>query len=367
VSTWSESELAELLHWEPPAGVLSIYLGLDPADRGEAWRIELRNGLDAAIEGAVDARQRRMLEATADRVGERLAEDAARGEGRARIAFVEVSPKHGRELWRTLQLAPRRTEVVHAARPYLRPLLAMLDEGAARGAAVLSAERVRLLEWSLGRVEELEDWGLELFSLDWRERKAQRVSHPTRAQWTASSGRDQFAQRLDANRGRFLREVGRLVAARARDRRWRELVAIGDAELCPHFADGLGNATELHRVDGDLIAAPTGEILERLDHEVERLNRARELALLERALAAAHAEGLHGALGARQTLQALEQGRVAHLLIDAERDQPGDGGLPLAERMIGMALETGAEVTPVEGTAAERLNRHDGVAALLRY
>jgi hypothetical protein len=379
VEPWGESELAELVRWQPPAGVLSIYLEIDPADRGEGWRIELRNGLAAAIERAEEARLRRALEAAAERVAERLGEGGPRGEGRARVGFVEVAPKPGHEIWRVLHLAPRRTEIRHAQRPYLRPLLEILDDGAPRGVAVLSAERVRLLEWSLGRIEELEDWDLELLSLDWRERKAQRVSHPARAQWTAASGRDQFAQRLDANRQRFLRHVGELVGERAGRRPWRELLAIGGAEACRHFADGLGKTVELQRLEGDLIAERPAQIKARVEEVLEDLNRSREMAMVERALAAAHADGAKGALGPQETLEALAQGRVAHLLIDAVRDYEGapleeglayasDGEqLPLAERLIELALSTSAAITPVEGEAAERLGEHGGVAALLRY
>jgi hypothetical protein len=377
--SWSASELAELIRWQPQAGVLSIYLEVDPADRGEGWRIELRNGLAEAIEQAEEAPLRRALQVTAERMAGRLGEEGYRGEGRARVGFVEVAPKPGHEIWRILHLAPRRTEIRHAERPYLRPLLEILDDGAPRGVAVLSAERIRLLQWSLGLIEELEDWGIELFSLDWRERKAQRVSDPARAQWTAASGRDQFAQRLDANRERFLRHVGELVGGRAGRRPWRELLAIGGAEVCRHFADGLGEAVELHRVEGDLIAERPGQIKARVEEALEVLNRSRELALVERALAAAHAEAANGALGPQETLEALAQGRVAHLLIDTARDYEGaplelglayeasDEQLPLAERMIELALNTSAAVTPVEGAAAERLGEHGGVAALLRY
>jgi hypothetical protein len=35
--------------------------------------------------------------------------------------------------------------------------------------------------------------------------------------------------------------------------------------------------------------------------------------------------------------------------------------------MIERALDTGAQVTPVEGLAAQSLGEHDGAAALLRY
>src|SRR4051794_11684615 len=45
-------DIQELLSFAPPLGVLSVYVDLDPGDRGEAWRIELRNGLAEARDSA---------------------------------------------------------------------------------------------------------------------------------------------------------------------------------------------------------------------------------------------------------------------------------------------------------------------------
>jgi hypothetical protein len=68
---------------------------------------------------------------------------------------------------------------------------------------------------------------------------------------------------------------------------------------------------------------------------------------------------------------------VRHLILDADGDfaeapvgpspDADDSGDPVAERMIGLALSTSAEVTPLAGEAASGLSRHDGVAAMLRY
>jgi peptide subunit release factor 1 (eRF1) len=89
-------------------------------------------------------------------------------------------------------------------------------------------------------------------------------------------------------------------------------------------------------------------------------------------------------------LDALAEGRVHTLLLDAARElegsATGDGRLypagvvppgvspdelrtepHLAERMAERALETGATLVAVTGAAAETLAEHDGVAAILRW
>lgn len=369
--------MAALLRWRPPHGVISVYLDIDPADRGEGWRTELRNGIRSLADGQADGdRETRLaLAATGKRIVARFPAERPHAGGRTQIGFVEVSPKEGREAWYSVQLRIPGTEIVHHRFPFVRPLLALLDDGAPLGVVAVSAERVRLLHWSLGQAEEVERWGLELFSLDWRERKAQRTSDPAAFQGAKAAGRDQFGQRLDANRERFLHETGRLTAAAASDRGWRQVIGFGDERHVRAFEGGFG--PELRHVENaNLIAVPIAEIEQRVEKALEPLNRTRERTLVDRVKNAAHA-GDRGALGIQETLQSLAEGRVAHLLFDAqgrprteeaETSVPGeDGDLPLEERMIELAVASGAAITPLEGEAAEALAESEGVAALLRY
>jgi stalled ribosome rescue protein Dom34 len=116
----------------------------------------------------------------------------------------------------------------------------------------------------------------------------------------------------------------------------------------------------------------------------------RELKLVEQARDAALSSGGTGALGLRDTLDALTQARVSHLILEDGRNWPGqhsqDGAIlvgsdaPLgldtsdmvadqnmSERMIERALGTDAKVTLVQGPAIEVLAEYEGVAAILRW
>jgi hypothetical protein len=89
----------ELSEWRPPLGVLSVYLGFDPADRGAAWRTELRNGLDAVLESQREAEHDRRvaLRETAKRLVERFEDGELRPPPRGEAGFVEVAEKGGAE------------------------------------------------------------------------------------------------------------------------------------------------------------------------------------------------------------------------------------------------------------------------------
>src|ERR671933_581267 len=63
----------ELSEWEPQGGVVSIYFEIDPGDRGEGWRIALREELD------------NMAEAVAERVLRRYPEGRPHPSGRTQI------------------------------------------------------------------------------------------------------------------------------------------------------------------------------------------------------------------------------------------------------------------------------------------
>jgi Bacterial archaeo-eukaryotic release factor family 10 len=368
--------LRQLSEWRPPGGVLSVYVDTDPADRGRGWWIALRDRLRGLARDVGPHEERRGFEAAAGRVLERFPEDGPPPRGRGHAGFVEVAARPA-EIWRSMQTPPRRLEVVHSPRAYLRPLIELFDEGPYVGVALVSAERVRLLEWSMGAIRELEDWELVLWSRDWRERKAER-SRSGQHEGASASGRDQFGQRLDANRRRFLREVGGTIGEELEGRGWRHLIAFGAEQHVEAMASGLAaQARRLHAVPHDLISAPDSDVAARVGTVVQELNRRRELAIV-RDLAEAIGRGAGAALGPAEVLETLAQGRVRHLIFDADRDYAGepleaeaagDGEdeLPAAERMIELAVATSAEITALEGEPATALAKHDGVAALLRY
>jgi hypothetical protein len=309
---------------------------------------------------------------------ERFPENGAPPEGRGHVGFVELSEKRPRSVWRSMQMGPRRTEALSAPRPYVRPLVELFAEGPHVGVVLVSAERVRLLEWSLGAIRELQNWEITLFSRDWRERKAER-SIPGPRSWTSASGRDQFGQRLDANRQRFLTEVGTLVGEEHTRRGWRHIIAFGIEEHPRELAAGMtAGADRVHVVRHDLVSAPDGQVAERVAAEVRKLNTGEALAVVSAVEEAIGAEP-GTALGPQETLQALAEGRAHHLVFDAHRDyddplleaalryDDGGDGLPVGERMVELAVSTKAEITPVYEEPAAKLEPHDGVAALLRY
>jgi hypothetical protein len=331
-----------LSEWRPPLGVLSVYLGFDPADRGGAWRTELRNGLDSILEAQREAEHqcRVALRATAKRLAERFEDGDLRPPPRGEIGFVEVAEKEGAEHWFGAGTAPAAEAcVAFAAEPVVAPLVELRGHGTARAIALVSAERVRLLSCVEGTLEELEDWELSI-----------------------DSPEDQFDERLEHNRHRFLGECGGLVANRVVAEGFGEAIAFGPLRDFESFESGFNFPRVEVTLGGDvdLISAPKAKVGEAAAEAVGRLKEEREQALAERTMAEVKG-GSRGAAGSQEVGETLTEGRVDHLVLDAAID----GGA--AERLVRGALSSGAHVTVVRGEAAALLAEAQGVAAILRY
>jgi len=356
----------ELLAWRPEFGVLTVCVCVDPADRGEGWLVALRNELNAAVESGDDGHDRgRSLRTTAQRILDRF--EGELPSGLVQIGFCEVSDhREARDRWAAAQMEGFKTTASWADRARLTRLLKLVDEGAAVGAVAISSERVHLYEWKLGALELIHDWEAEMYIDDWRERKAGKPANLASTQGAASSGRDQYDQRLEHNRARFLGEIGGLADDEAQSRGWRRLIAFGDPEHFRELSAGIrhGTGTEL-AAEVDVISEERGKLLGRVNAAVAAGNLRREISLLERAVDGAKTPGGHGALGLTDVQRSLNEGRVERLIYDAYTQAPD---LAEAEdEVVERAIRTSARITPVEGDAAERVREHGGVAAILRY
>ncbi|OJU84214.1 MAG: hypothetical protein BGO11_10900 [Solirubrobacterales bacterium 70-9] len=349
-----------LSDWQPPLGVVSVYLAFDPADRGGAWRTELRNGLDQLLEAAKDAdHERRLaLRAVARRITERFEDGDHRPPPRGAAGFVEVAEKAGEELWWGTGAAPQAGACVELGEtPSLAPLVDLACRGEQRGIAIVSLERVRLLLFAEGELSELEDWELEITSLDWRERKA-RTDGTGHA---GPSGKDEYGDRLDHNRHKFLGEAGALVGKALAERGIGRALAFGPTVDLESFEAGV-NAPALKLSRGgetDLISTPIGKLHETVAAAVENADAERESRIVATTLEESRG-GSRGATGLQDVGEAVAEGRVERLVMDA-----GLGGP--AESLVRGALAASAKITVVHGAAAEALAPAEGAAAILRY
>lgn len=371
--------LEQLVAWRPKYGVISAYFDIDRGDRGDAWRVQLKDGLGELSEPD-DHEGKLAVRETVARVLERFGPDNDSPPGRAQVGFVEVAREQGKDDWSSFQISSRETVVKHGPRPLLRPLIGLINRGRAHPVLAISAERVRGWLWDKGQLEPESAWDAELSIYPGRERKAPAMADPARGHGTSSSGHDQFGQRLEENRKRFLEDFAHALNEDGRVR-GSQVIAIGEAPYLDEFIAGLPSTVEARKLEGpDVINEPELAIAERVGPEIERALDEREADLVRTIIDTAMTSGGRGAAGVNETSEALVEGRVEHLVLafDGEisrddlsppaRESLEDGDqLDAAELMIELALRTSADVTPVTGDAGEALREHGGAAALLRY
>lgn len=342
----SLDDVRKLSQWSPPFGVVSIYLSFDPGSRGGGWRTALRSGVDRALETGEGAGHERKLAVreTARRLLERFETRDVRPLPRAEAGFVEVSRNGGLERWWDTGVEPATSGVLLAERPALVQLVDLCRRGRSYGVALVSAERVRLLAFNAGELADVDGWELTIPALAWGEREA-----------------DQYEERLEHNRRRFLGECGRLAARRLGDRGLDEVIAFGPVPYTDSFRAGLGSGPATVEIGGeaDLISAPAAKLLEAFSAAAGELATKRDRHVVERALEEA-VGGSRGAVGLQETSAALDEGRVENLVLSAAI---GDAG----EALVRGAFAVRAEVTIVHDGVAELLAPTEGVAALLRY
>jgi hypothetical protein len=374
--------LRDLIRDEDPLGVVSIYVNMpaDGADRRA--EIVLKNQL-ADFERRVDSqgslRRGEALRSAIERVTptiERLLDPRTSGRGGA--AFSPLSTSDVSFLTAPMPLPSR---VVLDSRPFIQPLLELLDEGRPAGVVLVSAHAAELLDWRFGDLRPLTRVTRE-FADDGRERPLVTNSAGARP---VTAARDQRSRREHVQQMRWMEQVAAEVFHLADEQDWGRIVISGDERLTRPLVDAL--PTRLRDValldprhlqsDHPALAMDIAERLrqDRADRNVDLSRRVRAAAL----------GAQRGALGLSEVVAALNEGRVEEVIYDSARRYTGgigpDGSLfadgerlglgteepRLLERIVERALDTGARVTPLDGPAASRLADADGIAALLRW
>jgi hypothetical protein len=377
--------LRDLVRNEDPLGVVSIYVDMpaDGADRRA--EIVLKNQL-ADLERRVDSqgslRRGEALRSAIERVMptiERLLDPRTSGRGGA--AFSPLSTSEVTFLTAPMPLPSR---VVLDSRPFIQPLLELLDEGRPAGVVLVSARAAELLDWRFGALRRLARLTCE-FVDDAREHPRRLVTNSARAR-QVTPARDRRSRRERDRQMRWTERVAAEVFRLADEQGWERILINGDERLTTPLLEALPerlrgvvllDPRHLHESDHQVLAMAVAERL--------RQDRAGRNADLSRRVRAAALGGQRGALGLSEVVAALNEGRVEQVIYDSARRYTGaigpDGSLVaegeqlglgkeeprLLERIVDRALQTGARVTPLDGSAAGRLADADGIAALLRW
>jgi protein required for attachment to host cells len=363
---------------------VSLYLQTDarrPANAAPtpAWLVAARNGLRDVTAQLEDGEDREAKLRWRERRGEIEAALEAlppAGRGRSLVWFTDVDgvldERH------VLQVAVRDSHVAFGDQPVIAPLIDVLDHSRPVGVVLVSGERVRLLHWAHGEIDEAGEEVFDLGGDGWKPYRGPSSATPGRGR-SGTTHVEQVQARMEEHRDRFFAAAAEATAQRLQELGWERVVIAAERPMASRFRHALPEAVAA-RVVAELplnaVDAHETDIADRLEPAVEELHRRDALAAAE-ALAA---DPPHAAVGPAAVLAALAQRQVEHLVLDpyhrpAAAPLPavaeavlGSGGMQrLPERAVEAAIAADARVTTLEAGASPALQAADGMLAGLRW
>jgi peptide chain release factor subunit 1 len=372
----SESEIETLTAFHSDTfPVVSLYLDVRPAERqGDKLRAKLKALMEDAerqLQNAPEARQR-ALRHELERLQQWFQFEYDQT-GRGLALFASSEPG----LWRVFRLpAPVRDQIIVAERPYLRPLLTLMDEYERYLVVLVDKQTARLFVVYMGEIQEYDEFDDEL------------VPHPKAGGWSA----EKYQRHHDMH---VLWHVKH--AVEAAEQLWRrehcDWLLVGGtpeplAELRAHLPKALNE-----RMAGELalsLKATPDQVLTQV-RQLENANEGRiETERVEALITAALGNG-PGVLGLDDTLGALVEGNVMTLVVEEDFHQPGwecpncqflsavahsrcplcgmplDARVDIVERAVERAFEQHATIEIVRSPVGAKLAAYGHIGALLRF
>ena len=274
-----------------PGPVLSVYLSVNariPENQGQAYKVRLKDALREMEE---------LPEEISGRVWESV-EGAVRQHARTLVFFAAEDG-----LFERYDLQLDLPEAYRFGEPYLAPLVLALDEHESYGVALVDAEEFRFFVSAPMNDSGRGSGGAS--SGYFREVAVSPESPGPR------SGMDQedLSRRTEENRHKFYNQLGELTQRLVNQDNVKNLIIAGPKERASDYRSRLPEPVKEKVVAEEAVAAnaPENEILEQFEEIQQKAERAREDKLIEQIRE-------NGVRGTKDTVEALQEGRVYHLI-----------------------------------------------------
>jgi len=378
-------QLDRLARFEPvPYPVISLYLNTQPDQHGrDRFHSFVRKEFKARAETyAPGSPERAALDSDLERISHYLDNDlkpSANG-----VAIFACSAG---ELFEAVQLdAPLSDNWMFIGdQPHLYPLARLVSQYPRFGVVVADTNRARILVVAAGGVERTESI------------EGVKTRRTTQGGWSQA----RYQRHISNYHLQHVKEVIEALDGIVQQEGLTQILLAGDPVVTPIFREQLPKHLAEKLVDELTLPtdAPAHDIVRASVEPLQRLNEQSDRERVDAALGAYRSGGL-GVVGPDETLLALTNGQVDELLISAslrslsdlqgtraaqmaiandagladpvvdvtaagEPEQASMGTVRLADELVTKARQTGATITFIEDPSL--LERHGGVAALLRY
>ncbi|NPA90328.1 MAG: hypothetical protein GXO55_02570 [Chloroflexi bacterium] len=362
----------------PSRGILSAYLDISPEEVATGQvRLKLKNMAREWLENITDKQERRAFEEEVGRVENYLRYEI-REPGRTLVIFSSKPA----DLWRVFHVPVRiRTRLVWDERPYLRPLLTVMDEYERYGVVLVSREESRFFLFYMGEIAE---YSFSLYDYVPNRHK--------RGGWSQA----RFQRHVDDHALHHFKSTAEIAARLAERDNWQRVVLMGTYENVAQVKEYLPKAIR-ERVAGEIPAGIHDSVnvirdkVLALEQEIERQIEAQRV----EAVITAAEKGQNGVLGYADVLLAVQEGRVDVLIVPEGLEHPGwecercggliadilakppdacpycGGPLKVVEDVVDLAMQkvlsTGGTVEVLRGPIRAQFEKEGIIGALLRY
>lgn len=378
-------KLRNLVDRKAGGQVLSVFSRTDPRDPENSsdtpgWSISLKNGIREAIETVGSDHGARQAARKLGAEAERRLQTASAAE-RGRSVGLFLSADGSIDDLHTFQIPVRQSYCTFDSGPVVWPMVDVIDRGQRTGIVVMSSDHIRLLEWFDGTAHDIEASTYDLELGDWKQYRGAARANPTRGQQSVVNT-EAFRDRLQVWRNRFARASAASIAEAAEELDFERIIVAADGELGPEFEAAVPERLRgrlIGVVPVNLIELTAAEIAEHLDRNLRDDWRRSVTEAADLALTRVRAAD-RGAGGPDETILALGEGRVSHLIFDPYLETRPDilsdgarqaienaGEASIQEALVELALRTDARVSSASVDEVPALAEADGVLALLRY
>ena len=383
MSYFSREELMELHEFSSQQGVLSIYLNIPSKGRGRERKVktELNSGLNELYKKYPEDKNLSFL---IEKAKETFSLIPLQELKRSIVLFLSKTPEFK---WQRSFQVPLITKFVWQKKPFLRPLVGLLDKNPDTGISLITSEKIKFLTWRQGFINEELIEEIIIDKESWRRYAGPAPSISAMSQQT-STHIDQFRHRVNEQVDKFLRGIASKIPDYAKKYKWKYLILSGENTYIETLKRALGPSWEkkiIGTLDQILIKKPLIEIADAVTDLIYKWKQEIEekeiKSLINNALS-----GRRACLGVTECINSLFEQRVAHLYFCYDLELKGyqrpDGYYVLnppedttnlkeepylIEKMIDLALENGVNITPVEGAPAKELAKYGGAGAFLHY
>lgn len=372
---------------EPHAGpVLSLYLDVDPANPDNTQKAYVLRAAAAMREADLDKQ-------FIARVTAKLEQEFVITKGRSLVIFASEDPEG---LFNDYYLQTRLpllslTDGAMATwgRPFIAPLLYVLDQKQRCAVIYVDADRVRVFEAFLGQIEEIADYVRLVDTDDWRPYRNARRSPAVGIGVAARGGAavDAFRDRMEEASARLYRSLLPQVESNLREEDIHRVILVGLPGTVSTFHDLMSSGMQ-QRFVGSVAppANPDGPPADWLplvsdlmasaeeEHENALLDRIRESGVWgQETLGMLQDNRIHTLVvpwsPAARVFRS-ESGRVSAGADEAQVRNPGEEILevPLLQVLPDLVAQSGTALEFAQGAAETRLNEEfGGLAGITRW